>query len=948
MNKRVISIFLALALLLGTAGGLTPGASAASEPPAASAEAAELQPETEGRDVFYVDPEYGVFYESEGGYDDTVSAEAVQNVGGVPAWAVRNNLWLDMVEQTGYPVQKLYDAGLLYNPNTTNWYKNYTYRSWKGMGLNENKWTLEARSPKNYAEAVSAWSATNVENSLVYMASVASAGGTAGLYYKGYSASTVSYGSHTSGAGVAYGSNSKAVMEKPEDWKAQYVKTTQGNVVQRGIVCASLVNYAYFNDLPTRLGFSMLNIGNNWHYRKVDAPKTLGGLLLPNGAYGSDTVVSYNNTVCMDIGFSDKSWKPYVDTVSCSTQAQMLAAIEDADPGAILLFKYGKVVNGKFTSLGAPAHTAIYLGYWNNTHWMFHTASVRGPEIQSIDTALVREEPPLLYKLVTPPPYLRVTVQAERADYVANIPVTVNYKNPGGTTKTWTAKTVARKDRAGKTYGEVLMPMCLLQENAWVKVSLGASGLSFPDGTTAEIAAVHHGENLVEFCGRRDAEAQITVTGDISAQTYRIRLHRTDAAGDLYGFSDRRGNVHWTDGAQSAADLGTTFSLPEGVWTLTEFAMGRFSPVAVRITATSPAGQKTVLADWNIFNMTENGLGSGSFTSPTFSTVGLALGSTLRIEVTNGLPVVESGSLTGRSGEHETACYSTVRLTDRIHCTRLIPGHVYAMRCVLVDAETGVRIQEKGADIISESANQTAQSDTADFHVAFILDTSALGGRKIAVQEYLLDRTLPACIAHWLELTDPARQVLVNPELDFENPYEDVPDSAWFAEAVLWATRAGYATGTSRTRFSPNAGCSRAQAVTFLWRVLGRPVPEPGEMPFTDVLPGKWYSDPVLWAWQNGYIKGRTETCFSPHRDISRAEFLTVLWRAHGCPAPASEEMPFEDVPEDTWYTDGVRWAAEQGIAAGVTPTRFNPQAVCTRAQIVTFLRRMCEASAET
>ena len=171
------------------------------------------------------------------------------------------------------------------------------------------------------------------------------------------------------------------------------------------------------------------------------------------------------------------------------------------------------------------------------------------------------------------------------------------------------------------------------------------------------------------------------------------------------------------------------------------------------------------------------------------------------------------------------------------------------------------------------------------------------------------------------------------------NFFVDVPADAYYYDAVLWAAENGITGGTDAVHFSPNATCTRAQAVTFLWRAAGCPAPESSTMPFTDVAEGSYYEQAVLWAMEQGITNGTTDTTFSPNAKCTRAQIVTFLWRSQK--APASDSVnPFTDVAADAYYTGAVLWAAENGVTSGTTATTFSPNNTCTRAQIVTFLFR--------
>ena len=171
------------------------------------------------------------------------------------------------------------------------------------------------------------------------------------------------------------------------------------------------------------------------------------------------------------------------------------------------------------------------------------------------------------------------------------------------------------------------------------------------------------------------------------------------------------------------------------------------------------------------------------------------------------------------------------------------------------------------------------------------------------------------------------------------NFFTDVHAEDYYYDAVLWAAQEGVTGGTSDTLFAPNAGCTRAQAVTFLWRAAGSPEPKSAVLPFTDVPADAYYAKAVAWAVENGVAKGVSETAFAPDAACTRAQIVTFLWRAQQSPA-SSGENPFADVPADAYYAQAVAWAVANDVAKGVSETAFAPNDHCTRAQIVTLIYR--------
>ena len=171
-------------------------------------------------------------------------------------------------------------------------------------------------------------------------------------------------------------------------------------------------------------------------------------------------------------------------------------------------------------------------------------------------------------------------------------------------------------------------------------------------------------------------------------------------------------------------------------------------------------------------------------------------------------------------------------------------------------------------------------------------------------------------------------------------PFRDVDKDAYYAAAVDWAVSNEITNGTSDSTFSPDEGCTRAQVVTFLWRVAGKPDPASSESPFSDVKEGAYYYNAVLWAVETGITNGTSDTTFSPDETCTRAQIVTFLWRYEEQPAPAGTSNPFADVKPSAYFGSAVLWAVEKGITNGTSATTFDPEDTCTRAQVVTFLYR--------
>ena len=250
-------------------------------------------------------------------------------------------------------------------------------------------------------------------------------------------------------------------------------------------------------------------------------------------------------------------------------------------------------------------------------------------------------------------------------------------------------------------------------------------------------------------------------------------------------------------------------------------------------------------------------------------------------------------------------------------------GYVPGYYIIRATAGAGGFITPSGDVSVRAGANQTF---TITPNRGYAVSDVKIDGRSIgAVRSYTFENIRAS---HTIEVQFRVRSSFV-----------DVPSGSYYEDAVDWAVANGITTGTDAAHFSPDGICTRAQAVTFLWRAAGRPAPESRTMPFTDVPADSYYYDAVLWAVENGITKGTSSTTFSPDDICTRAQIVTFLWRSEQSPAAGSSN-PFTDVSADAYYADAVLWAVKEAITTGTTRTTFSPDAECTRAQIVTFLWR--------
>ena len=256
-------------------------------------------------------------------------------------------------------------------------------------------------------------------------------------------------------------------------------------------------------------------------------------------------------------------------------------------------------------------------------------------------------------------------------------------------------------------------------------------------------------------------------------------------------------------------------------------------------------------------------------------------------------------------------------------------GHSYSYYTIKTTAGAGGSISPSGNVSVREGRDRTF---TITPDKGYAISNVKIDGKSIgAVKSYTFENVRRT---HTIEVI--FMKANGNPQTGV---FVDVATGSYYEDAVDWAVENGITKGTDDTHFSPDGICTRAQAVTFLWRTAGSPKPEIRTMPFTDVPVGSYYYDAVLWAVGNGITKGTSDTTFSPNMTCTRAQIVAFLWRSEKSPA-AGTANPFADVKSTAYYAVAVLWAVKENITKGTTNTTFSPNADCTRAQIVTFLWR--------
>ena len=351
------------------------------------------------------------------------------------------------------------------------------------------------------------------------------------------------------------------------------------------------------------------------------------------------------------------------------------------------------------------------------------------------------------------------------------------------------------------------------------------------------------------------------------------------------------------------------------------------------IPATMPAENLTITAQWTVNQYTiaydlAGGTAEGNPDTYTIETGAFTLTNPTKSGYT-----FTGWSGTGLDGENNMTVTiptgSTGNRTYTAHWRYNGSGHSYSYYTIKATAGTGGSISPSGNVSVREGRDQTF---TITPDKGYAVANVKIDGKRIgAVKSYTFENVSRT---HTIEVI--FMKANGNPQTGV---FVDVATGSYYEDAVDWAVENGITKGTDDTHFSPDGICTRAQAVTFLWRTAGSPASKTSTMPFTDVPVGSYYYDAVLWAVENGITKGTSDTTFSPNMTCSRAQIVTFLWRSEKSPA-AGTANPFADVKSTAYYADAVLWAVKENITKGTTNTTFSPNADCTRAQIVTFLWR--------
>ena len=451
-----------------------------------------------------------------------------------------------------------------------------------------------------------------------------------------------------------------------------------------------------------------------------------------------------------------------------------------------------------------------------------------------------------------------------------------------------------------------------------------SNGLTRPDGNTGSYFMWLDGNGTSYAPGASVPADVTTLTVQWTAPTYTVTLHTN-------GGTINSGNVTsytYGVGATLPTDVTRTGYTCKG-WYDNENLTG--SPVTA--ISNTETGNKEYWAKWEInqYTITYDLAGGTVEGNPDTYTVEMDT-FTLNTPTRPGYTFT-GWSGTGLDGENNmTVTIPKGSTGDRIYTAHWRyngGGHSYSYYTIKATAGTGGSISPSGNVSVREGRDQTF---TITPDKGYAVANVKIDGKSIgAVKSYTFENVSRT---HTIEVI--FMKANGNPQTGV---FVDVATGSYYEDAVDWAVENGITKGTDDTHFSPDGICTRAQAVTFLWRAAGSPEPETRAMPFTDVPVGSYYYDAVLWAVENGITKGTSDTTFSPNMTCTRAQIVAFLWRSEKSPA-AGTANPFADVKSTAYYAVAVLWAVKENITKGTTNTTFSPNADCTRAQIVTFLWR--------
>ena len=455
---------------------------------------------------------------------------------------------------------------------------------------------------------------------------------------------------------------------------------------------------------------------------------------------------------------------------------------------------------------------------------------------------------------------------------------------------------IASEDRIGYTLRQKL---------------LGNVGMKFDDSTALSMTYLNDGVNNGLVVAYSDGLAELYYI-DLNAKPY--TMEKLGNVGSAYAISAIYSDTNPEEypGSYSTTSAPGTAETASDDCFLSESLSGSYSDEEMEATVSTVSGVGGIQSVSAETDKTENGR-NGSLTVTL----------TENAAVTNGLLEVRYDA-------------------NVLHYAGITAGS--AIHAVYTDEQNGIiRYAYASAESIAAGSTLAAVRFTYDAEQALTSTNVVIKTLQRGSETQLNEtETVSLSIGKYVPAPGPGPvnpTPTPEPTPEPEKPvFEDVSTDSPYYDAILWAVKNGITSGVSATRFAPDGVCTRAQAVTFLWRAAGSPVVNYA-MSFTDVASDAYYAEAVRWAVSKGITVGTSDTTFSPDLNCTRAQIVTFLWRSQNSPA-ASGASPFADVASGAYYADAVLWAVKNGITVGTSANAFSPDANCTRAQIVTFLYR--------
>ena len=458
-------------------------------------------------------------------------------------------------------------------------------------------------------------------------------------------------------------------------------------------------------------------------------------------------------------------------------------------------------------------------------------------------------------------------------------------------------------------------------------ISTGNKSLTLNVGKASAVSMTAASKNVTTY-GGKNGSITITASGGLGTYQYRIGNGNWGTSGTFSGLAAGMYTVSVRDAADAANIISETITITQADATdaaainavLSTLTLGDTSAVteSLVLPASETYGGKTISISWAT---SDSGVVSadGTVTRPSSSagnktvilTATLTCGGITRMKTFEVTVLAKAASSSGGGSGSGSSSYNVNVDSGRNGSVTVSPKSAKKGDTVTITVKPDKGYELDDLTVTDKNGNELKVTRKSDTRYTFTMPSG-----KVTVE------------ASFAKIEDAPDEGLA---------FVDVPAKAYYADAVAWAVENGITSGTSDTTFSPNAACTRAQMMTFLWRAAGSPKAA-GNNPFTDLDASAYYYDAVLWAVSEGITSGTSATTFGPNDTVTRGQTVTFLYRASG--SPASSGNSFADVAPSAYYANAVAWAVSEGITSGTGNNAFSPDADCTRGQIVTFMYR--------